>query len=141
MKILIMGLPGSGKTSLAVELSKLLKAVHWNADEVRSTISRDLGFSIEDRITHARRMSWLCDTVSKAGQIAVADFVCPTVETRKAFAADFTIWMDTIAKGRYEDTNLLFQNPTNQEYTYRISSFDCVNHAKDFANVIKSKYI
>ena len=44
-KILIMGLPGAGKTTLARELAPLLRAVLFNADEVRKTLNRDLGFS------------------------------------------------------------------------------------------------
>jgi adenylylsulfate kinase-like enzyme len=84
-KILVMGLPGAGKTTLARELAPRLRAPLFNADEVRASISRDLGFSIEDRIEHARRMGWLCDRVVEAGGMVVADFVCPTRATRRAF--------------------------------------------------------
>ena len=77
-KILIMGLPGAGKSTLTRELALLINAVIFNADEVRANLNRDLGFSIEDRIEQARRMGWLCDQVVKAGGTAIADFVCPT---------------------------------------------------------------
>ena len=113
-KILIMGLPGSGKTTLAKALLRRLNAVHFNADAVRQEISRDLGFSEADRVEHARRMGWLCDRVYEAGGYAVADFICPTVETRAAFekeGAAFIVWVDRIEKGRFEDTNRLFQPP------------------------------
>ena len=63
----------------------MLNAVHFNADEVRSCINKDLGFSVEDRIEQARRMGWLCDQVVKAGGFAIADFICPTPDTRAAF--------------------------------------------------------
>ena len=84
-KILIMGLPGAGKTTLATVLAPLLNAVVFNADAVRANLSRDLGFSHEDRIEHARRMGWMCDRVVEAGGTVIADFICPTPETRAAF--------------------------------------------------------
>jgi len=110
-KILIMGLPGAGKTTLARELAPLLNGVIFNADEVRAQINRDLGFSPEDRIEHARRMGWMCDRVVEAGGIAIADFICPTPQTRAAFGPAFTVWVDRIKAGRFEDTNRLFVAP------------------------------
>ena len=109
--ILIMGLPGAGKTTLARCLAPLLNAVVFNADEVRAHVNRDLGFSVADRIEQARRMGWLSDRVVEAGGCAVADFVCPTPETRAAFGPAFTVWVDRIAAGRFEDTNRLFVAP------------------------------
>jgi adenylylsulfate kinase len=108
-----MGLPGAGKTTLARELAPLLGATLFNADEVRANINRDLGFSHEDRIEHARRMGWLCDRVIETGGTAVADFVCPTSETRAAFGDAFTIWVDRIQEGRFADTNKLFVPPAS----------------------------
>lgn len=110
-KILIMGLPGAGKTTLARELAPRLRAPLFNADEVRTNISRDLGYSIEDRIEHARRLGWLCDRVVEAGGAVVADFVCPTEATRRAFGATFVVWVDRIQAGRFVDTNRLFEPP------------------------------
>jgi adenylylsulfate kinase len=110
-KIIIMGLPGAGKTTLAGALAPLLNAVVFNADAVRANLSRDLGFSHEDRIEHARRMGWMCDRVVEAGGTVVADFVCPTAETRAAFGDAFTIWVDRIEAGRFADTNRMFVPP------------------------------
>jgi hypothetical protein len=110
-KILIMGLPGAGKTTLARELAPLLRAVLFNADAVRQNLNRDLGFSPADRIEQARRMGWLCDRVVEAGHVAIADFICPTPETREAFGAAFTVWLDRIEEGRFADTNRLFVPP------------------------------
>ena len=110
-KILVLGLPGAGKTTLTRALAPLLKAVVLNADEVRANLNKDLGFSLADRIEHARRMGWLCDKVVDAGGMAIADFICPTPQTRAAFGASFVIWIDRIESGRFEDTNRLFSPP------------------------------
>jgi cytidyltransferase-like protein len=114
-KILIMGLPGAGKTTLAGALAPLLNAVVFNADAVRANLSRDLGFSHEDRVEHARRMGWICDRVIDAGGTVIADFICPTPETRAAFGEAFTIWVDRIDSGRFEDTNRMFVAPERFE--------------------------
>jgi energy-coupling factor transporter ATP-binding protein EcfA2 len=119
-KILIMGLPGAGKTTLTKVLAPLLKAVVFNADEVRGNFSRDLGFSHEDRVEHARRMSWLCDRIAEAGGTVIADFICPTPETRAAFGKAFVIWVDRIKEGRFADTNKLFVPPAH--YDVRVTA-------------------
>lgn len=112
-KILIMGLPGSGKTTLAKMVAQKLRAVHFNADEIRHEINTHLSFSVEDRIEQARRMGWLCDKVVQAGHFAVADFVCPIEEARCAFGCDnaFVVWVNRIEMGRFENTNKLFVPP------------------------------
>jgi len=106
-----MGLPGAGKTTLAKALVPLLNAVHFNADAVRANVNKDLGFSLEDRIEQARRMGWLCDRVVEAGAFAVADFICPTEETRAAFGEAFVVWVDRIKEGGFADTNRMFVPP------------------------------
>lgn len=111
VKILVCGLPGAGKTTLTRILAPHLKAVHFNADSVRAVLNKDLGFSLADRIEQAKRMGWLCDQVLSAGHNAIADFVCPTEETRAVFGSAFIIWIDRIEFGRFPDTNKLFTPP------------------------------
>jgi len=115
MKILICGLPGSGKSTLAEPFAELIGAVWINADQVRERYN-DWDFSPEGRIRQAQRMKHLSDGVVMAGKIAVADFVCPTEAARAEFDADYTVWMDTIEEGRFEDTNAMFEKPTDVDY-------------------------
>lgn len=110
-----MGLPGAGKSTLARTLAPRLGAVHFDADQVRANINKDLGFSPADRIEQARRMGWLCDQVVAAGGIAIADFICPLEETRAAFGPAFTVWVDRIKEGRFDDTNRLFVPPARPD--------------------------
>ena len=118
MKILIMGLPGSGKTYLAKRMQPLLNAAWYNADIVRE-MANDWDFSPQGRIRQSLRMRNLANFEKEHGRIVICDFVCPTKSTRSSFDADITVWRDTINEGRFEDTNKLFQNP--DKVTYHIT--------------------
>ena len=109
-RILIMGLPGAGKTTLAKQLAEQLNATWFNADEIRAKY-KDWDFSAEGRIRQSRRMRQLADASDNA--YVIADFVAPLAEMREIFAADFTIWMDTIEQGRFDDTNRVFEPPAH----------------------------
>ena len=115
MKILIFGLPGSGKSTLAKPFAESINGVHINADVVRTSYN-DWDFSLSGRIRQSVRMKHLADGVVMAGKVAVCDFICATEEARKNFNPDFTVWMDTIKEGRYEDTNAMFEKPINVDY-------------------------
>ena len=121
MKILIMGLPGSGKTTLAEKLSKMFNAVWLNADNVRKEYN-DWDFSAEGRTRQANRMKQLAQEAVDSNRIVVADFICPTQKTRDNFNADYVIWMDTIKEGRFEDTNQMFIKP--EKYDFHVTSQD-----------------
>ena len=132
MKILVMGLPGSGKTYLTERLVPLLDAVWYNADNLRG-MANDMDFSEEGRERQSMRMRTFADFEKSHGRYVVCDFVCPTKETRKNFNADIVIWMDTIKEGRYEDTNKLFQNPVKVDF--HITEWNQHNH-EDIAKEI-----
>ena len=125
MKILVMGLPGSGKTYLTERLVPLINSAWYNADKVRE-MSNDWDFSDEGRQRQSKRMRTFADFEKSHDRFVVCDFVCPTKETRENFDADIVIWMDTIKEGRFEDTNKLFQNPTNVDF--HITEWNDSNH-------------
>ena len=113
-KILIMGLPGSGKTTIASKLAPLINAKWLNADEVRKE-ANDWDFSDEGRKRQAKRMSEKAEKFKQDGFNVIADFVCPTPKAREIFNPDFIVWMDTIEKGRFEDTNKIFVKPEKHD--------------------------
>ena len=134
-RILIMGLPGAGKTYFAERLKAYLEQhsdlyhtnaenisasraqVKWiNADDVRKKYN-DWDFSHEGRIRQSLRMRELAD--SFLNDFVIVDFVAPLPEMRNNFKADWTIWIDTIEKGRFEDTNKVFTPP--EVYDFRIT--------------------
>lgn len=154
-KILIMGLPGSGKTTLASALKKYIevasvthmpnnykrvpevvdsyrKTVTWfNADEVRKEFN-DWDFSSEGRIRQSKRMAELA--LKTNTDFAMVDFVAPLVEMRNNFKANWTIWVDTIAEGRYADTNKAFVPP--DQYDFRVTEQNAEKWAEFIGNHI-----
>ena len=133
--ILIMGLPGSGKTTLANEIGPLLDAKRLNADEVRKE-ANDWDFSPEGRTRQAKRMWSKAEEYRSQGHHVVADFVCPTPEARSLFPSDYVIWVDTIKEGRFDDTNKMFVKP--DKYNFHVTTQDAKNWApKIYKDIIK----
>jgi hypothetical protein len=157
IKILIMGLPGAGKTYLAERLKNYLeinsniktmpparlaeyewplsdyksKVTWFNADDVRKKFN-DWDFSTEGRIRQSLRMFEFA--MKSTGDFVICDFVAPLVEMRDNFKADWTIWVDTIKEGRYEDTNKAFIEP--KSYDFRITEQNAEHWAAIIGNHI-----
>ena len=119
LKILIMGLAGTGKTTLAKALQKKLNAAYFNADEVRRMFD-DWEFTPEARNRQATRMDSLASIADK--HYVIADFICPTLKTRNIFNPAFIVWMDTEKKSNsangpaaigstFEQTDEMFEEP------------------------------
>jgi broad-specificity NMP kinase len=153
-RILIMGLPGSGKTTLAGALKRYIEEngdiekinpmrilskeaiflnedefkvrVDWfNADDVRRKYN-DWDFSQDGRIRQSIRMFQF--SMEALGDYVICDFVAPLVEQRNNFKADWTIWVDTIREGRYADTNAAFVEP--EVYDFRVTEQDAEKWAE-----------
>ena len=129
-----MGLPGSGKTTLASELRPLINAKRINADEVRKA-ANDWDFSEEGRSRQAKRMADLAKKIKDEGDYVIADFICPTPEARSLFPADYIVWVDTIKKGRFDDTNQMFVKP--EKYDCHVTTQDAKVWAPKIVKEIK----
>ena len=121
-----MGLPGSGKTTLANELATLLEVKRLNADEVRKE-ANDWDFSEEGRKRQSKRMAEFALKLKKEGNNVIADFICPTPEARALFPSDYVIWVDTIKEGRFDDTNKMFVKP--EKFDFHVTTQDAKNWA------------
>ena len=129
-----MGLPGAGKTTLANELAKLIESKRLNADEIRSA-ANDWDFSEEGRTRQSKRMSEAALKIKNEGNNVIADFICPTAEARKLFPADYIVWVDTIQKGRFEDTNQMFVKP--EKFDFHVTTQDANLWAPKIAEDLK----
>ena len=132
--VLVMGLPGAGKTTLADELAPMLDAKRLNADEIRKA-ANDWDFSEEGRTRQAKRMAEHALKLKNDGNYVVADFICPTPEARSLFPADFIIWVDTIKEGRFKDTNQMFVKP--EKYDFHVTTQDAKLWASKIIKEIK----
>jgi len=135
-KILIMGLPGAGKTHLAERLQKHLNAAWFNADRMRE-MANDWEFSTEARQRQSMRMRNIADFELNQGRWVICDFVCPTEITRQLFKPGITIWIDTIKEGRFENTNNVFEKPL--EADYHITNYLSDQEIQTLAEEILSK--
>lgn len=131
-----MGLPGSGKTTLAIELKKLAElhnlAVSWyNGDMVRELYD-DWDFSEDGRLRQAVRMRQLSTAKLMEGKtdLIICDFVAPTAIIQNIMHTNKIVWVDTIKKSRYSDTNKIFEPP--RLYNFRIRK----KNAKLWAQII-----
>lgn len=91
------GLSGAGKTTVARRLQEIARErglrVEWlDGDVVRTHLSKDLGFSKEDRDTNIRRIGFVCQLLTRNGVIAIASVISPYRAVRdelRAVIVDF----------------------------------------------------
>ena len=140
LKVLIMGLPGSGKTTLAADLQYLLTTLyksHWlNADKVREQF-KDWDFSESGRDRQAKRMKDLSELHGQYNDVVICDFVCPFEKTRNEFDADYVVFMNTINESRYEDTNKIFESPT--KFNFEVKNKNSNYYSKTIYNELVRK--
>ena len=144
MKILIFGLPDTGKTYLAERITKNINDICWfNADKVRDMVN-DWDFSDEGRIRQSLRMKNYAEFESKQNRIVICDFVAPTNKARSLFNADFKIWMNTHQKSKYENTNKIFEEPDDcnivvKKYPSDLEILNIIDVLKLYINKYKEK--
>lgn len=90
----LTGLSGSGKSTIANHLEELLfqYGMHTyllDGDNVRHGLSRDLGFSEDDRSENVRRLAELANLMVDAGLVVIASFITPLNEDREKLRALF----------------------------------------------------
>ena len=112
----------------------MIKSKRLNADEIRKE-ANDWDFSEEGRKRQAKRMADAAIKLKNDGNNVIADFICPTPEARKLFPADYVAWVDTIKKGRFEDTNQMFVKP--EKYDCHVTTQDAKLWASKIAKEIK----
>ena len=133
-KILVMGLNNSGKTNFSRLLVRKLECPYFNADDVRWQF-HDFDFSTKGRNRQARRMKILCDWALRyENKYVVADFICPTNETRTLFDPDHIVFMDTVTGSSYLDTHQMFKTPVLLRDDMRITE------KKDFPEKVEEFY-
>lgn len=142
MIVLFIGLPGAGKTTIAGAVSDRINGFHLNADDVRSTVNSDLGFTMADRVEQARRMGEMARLIERQQERpVVVDFVCPTEETRRAFGeADIVVWVNTIDKSRFEDTNQIWEDPIHFDHEITVTGDEYLDRLPTRAITVVRKF-
>ena len=112
----------------------MLNAEWINNDKIRKAVN-DWDFTEEGRMRQAKRMANLADKHKQKGKYVVCDFICPTPKARELFSADYIVWVDTIDKGRFDDTNEMFVKP--EKFDFHVTTKNAEVWAKKIAEEVK----
>lgn len=85
----LTGLPGAGKSTIAATIASMLRdddveTEVLDGDELRRTISRDLGFSPQDRDAHCQRVGFIAEMLSSHRILTLVPVIAPEAGTRAA---------------------------------------------------------
>ena len=134
VKVLIMALSGSGKTSTAVKLQDHLAksgftSVHINSDRVRDATD-NWSFDYEGRIDATKWMVKTAKQILDEAKIDVViyDMIACLQEQRDILDADITLFMDTVRMSKYADTDAAFERPSGCGI---VTSFDQLDEVFD----------
>ncbi len=101
------GLSGAGKTTVAVALEKELRArgvkvERLDGDTVRKSLTRDLGFSKEDRDKNIERVTFVAKLLSRNGVGVLASFISPYRATRAMVREETTNFIEVFVNAPLE---------------------------------------
>ena len=97
------GLSGSGKSAIADEVAKILihrnmKVERLDGDIVRKSLTRDLGFSREDRDKNIERVTFVAKLLSRNGVATIVSFISPYREKRDAAREEAKNFIEVFVK-------------------------------------------
>lgn len=103
----LTGLSGAGKTTIAMIVVEELKArglkiERLDGDVVRQSLTRDLGFSKEDRDKNIERVTFVAKLLSRNGVGVVASFISPYIKTRDMIRSETTNFVEVFVDAPLE---------------------------------------
>ncbi len=95
----LTGLSGAGKTTLALPLveelqSRDLRVERLDGDVVRESLTRDLGFTKEDRDKNIERVTFVAKLLSRNGVATICSFISPYQATRDMIRQEVTNFIE-----------------------------------------------
>lgn len=101
------GLSGAGKTTIALAMIEKLQArgvkiERLDGDVVRESLTRDLGFTAEDRAKNIERVTFVAKLLSRNGIGCVCSFISPYQSVRDGVRANTTNFIEVFVDAPLE---------------------------------------